>query len=131
MNITSILADFFNMHHKNNLRIVAKFSLARTITELLMYVNHSMNFFLYCATGQKFRHQLVWMICYAKRTYNLTFMSEAPSAATRLESLRNGKSRKSNADVTELCACAVTSSNSNRNEILTALRCGIEMQKGV
>ena len=129
MNITSILADFFNIY-KNDLRMVAKFSLARTITELLMYVNHSMNFFLYCATGQKFRHQLVWMICYAKRTYNLTFVSEGPSAATRLESLRNGKSRKSTADVTELCACTINNTTS-KSEIFIPLRCGIDNQKSV
>ncbi|XP_055955440.1 uncharacterized protein LOC130012150 [Patella vulgata] len=36
----------------------AKFHLVKTITELLMYVNHSMNFFLYCATGRKFRQQI-------------------------------------------------------------------------
>ena len=33
--------------------------LVQTITELLMYTNHAINFFLYCATGHKFRHQLV------------------------------------------------------------------------
>ncbi|KAH9515516.1 hypothetical protein Btru_011303 [Bulinus truncatus] len=33
--------------------------LARTFTELLMYVNHSINFFLYCATGNKFRQQIL------------------------------------------------------------------------
>ena len=35
----------------------AKIILARTVFELLMYVNHSINFFLYCATGRKFRLQ--------------------------------------------------------------------------
>lgn len=38
--------------------IGTKFLLFRTITELLMYINHSTNFFLYCATGHKFRRQL-------------------------------------------------------------------------
>jgi len=33
-------------------------ALADVIARLLMYVNHSSNFFLYCATGQKFRRQL-------------------------------------------------------------------------
>lgn len=94
MNISNIAATFCNVF-KNDLQRVAKFRLARTITELLMYVNHSMNFFLYCATGQKFRHQLVWMVCYAKRPYRLSWGSEH-SQATRMDSLRNGKSRKSN-----------------------------------
>ncbi|XP_052788786.1 probable G-protein coupled receptor 139 [Mya arenaria] len=35
----------------------AQMTLARTIVELLMYVNHSVNFFLYCATGRKFRRE--------------------------------------------------------------------------
>ncbi|KAK2191341.1 hypothetical protein NP493_53g00000 [Ridgeia piscesae] len=93
MNVANIAATFCNVF-KNDLQRVAKFRLARTITELLMYVNHSMNFFLYCATGQKFRHQLVWMVCYAKRPYRLSWGSEH-SQATRMDSLRNGKSRKS------------------------------------
>ena len=41
----------------------AKFQLARTITELLMYLNHSSNFFLYCATGHKFRRQICLLLC--------------------------------------------------------------------
>jgi len=47
----------------------SRFELARTIAELLMYANHAINFYLYCATGQKFRHQLIWMVCYSRRTY--------------------------------------------------------------
>ena len=38
---------------------LAQFTLARTVTELLMYANHSVNFFLYCATGHKFRQQVL------------------------------------------------------------------------
>lgn len=38
--------------------LAAKLILVRTVCELLMYLNHSINFFLYCATGQKFRRQL-------------------------------------------------------------------------
>jgi len=41
-----------------DLALAAKLILLRTVCELLMYVNHSINFFLYCATGQKFRRQL-------------------------------------------------------------------------
>ncbi|CAG5118433.1 unnamed protein product [Candidula unifasciata] len=38
---------------------MAKFKLLMTIAELLMYTNHSINFFLYCATGNKFRQQVL------------------------------------------------------------------------
>ena len=97
MNITNITAYFWRQY-RGDLHEVSKYTLARTITEMLMYINHSMNFFLYCATGQKFRHQLIWMVCYAKRTYNLSWGSEQGSqATTRLESIRNGivhKNRK-------------------------------------
>ena len=37
----------------------ARMKLLYTIAELLMYSNHSVNFFLYCATGRKFRDQFV------------------------------------------------------------------------
>lgn len=40
---------------------IALFILIKTITELLMYTNHAINFFLYCASGRKFRTQLVDM----------------------------------------------------------------------
>lgn len=36
----------------------ARLILARTVSELLMYTNHSINFFLYCAAGEKFRREL-------------------------------------------------------------------------
>lgn len=38
--------------------------LALAATDLLMYANHAVNFFLYCATGQKFRHQLCSVVCF-------------------------------------------------------------------
>jgi len=39
-------------------RIYGAVQLALAATDLLMYANHAVNFFLYCATGQKFRLQL-------------------------------------------------------------------------
>ena len=39
-------------------RIYGAVQLALAATDLLMYANHAVNFFLYCATGQKFRQQL-------------------------------------------------------------------------
>lgn len=40
-------------------RGTARLILAQTVCELLMYANHSINFFLYCAAGEKFRRELV------------------------------------------------------------------------
>lgn len=39
-------------------RSVARYRLFRTICFQLMYINHAVNFFLYCVTGRKFRHEL-------------------------------------------------------------------------
>jgi hypothetical protein len=38
------------------------FFLARTVAQMLMFVNHSINFFLYCATGHKFRRRLLVLL---------------------------------------------------------------------
>lgn len=62
MNFCIIAAPFWNQH-SNDLAVMAKARLVRTISELLMYVNHSINFFLYCATGQKFRNEIMRMFC--------------------------------------------------------------------
>jgi len=39
-------------------RVYGSVRLALAATDLLMYANHAVNFFLYCATGQRFRRQL-------------------------------------------------------------------------
>jgi hypothetical protein len=38
------------------------FRLVRTALELLMYVNHAINFYLYVASGSRFRSHVVWML---------------------------------------------------------------------
>lgn len=79
MSVVNIASAFCRGECSDDERRQSYFRLARTVTELLMYANHSMNFFLYCATGQKFRHQLVWMVCYtARRTYVLGWRSSVP-----------------------------------------------------
>ena len=62
MNVT-IITTAFSGSYAPTLALGTKFKLARTISELLMYTNHSINFFLYLLTGQKFRQQLVAMVC--------------------------------------------------------------------
>jgi hypothetical protein len=42
--------------------VIALYVLVTTCGRLLMYVHHSINFFLYCATGRKFRRELCFML---------------------------------------------------------------------
>lgn len=58
MNVTLIASSAFKGSYVTDLKLAARFKLARTVCELLMYANHSANFFLYCATGNKFRKEL-------------------------------------------------------------------------
>jgi len=85
LTLVSIAAAFVSDTAGPDVLTASRFELARTIAELLMYANHAINFYLYCATGQKFRHQLIWTVCYSRRTYWLPGDAErrspAPSAA--------------------------------------------------
>ncbi|XP_069138625.1 thyrotropin-releasing hormone receptor-like [Argopecten irradians] len=54
--------------------------LGKVICFILMYINHSINFFLYCLTGQRFRMEFVKFMCQWKQSKNppkarLTFKS--------------------------------------------------------
>lgn len=60
----------------------AKFTLARTVVELLMYVNHTVNFFLYCATGRKFRRQFRVMVCLCCQGKLVSFFKTGKKRAT-------------------------------------------------
>ena len=39
------------------------YDIAKAINNQLVYVNHSINFFLYCMTGKRFRHELLRLCC--------------------------------------------------------------------
>jgi len=39
------------------------YELAKGVSNFFTYINHSVNFFLYCVTGRKFRRQLAWICC--------------------------------------------------------------------
>jgi hypothetical protein len=41
----------------------ASYFLVKVICYILMYINHSINFFLYCITGQTFRREFLKCIC--------------------------------------------------------------------
>ncbi|XP_052817936.1 probable G-protein coupled receptor 139 [Mya arenaria] len=45
------------------LSVIAQRQLLRTSAEMLMFLNHSVNFYLYCALGQKFRNQVLKTLC--------------------------------------------------------------------
>ena len=60
VSIINISAQFIN---PRSLHAVARYHLTKTIAHMLMYCNHSINFFLYCATGEKFRQQLKVLFC--------------------------------------------------------------------
>ncbi|XP_070202720.1 probable G-protein coupled receptor 139 [Littorina saxatilis] len=66
MNISVIAAAFLN-RQAGDVATMSKFQLVFTVAELLMYLNHSVHFFLYCATGHKFRSEMVRMVCGKQR----------------------------------------------------------------
>ncbi|KAL4219423.1 hypothetical protein ACF0H5_022003 [Mactra antiquata] len=79
----------------------AQMMLGRTIVELLMYMNHSINFFLYCATGRKFRKQVRDLLCrcsYCRFTgcFNRinSKMAGSPTASFRLSRLNSCKTAR-------------------------------------
>ena len=67
MNVTMI-HQAYRGFNALSLQEEASYRLARTISELLMYTNHSINFYLYLLTGNKFRQQLLTMLCPCNRT---------------------------------------------------------------
>ncbi|XP_069114763.1 probable G-protein coupled receptor 139 [Argopecten irradians] len=56
MNVILILTKTWN---EQSQRQRANFHLAKTVSEILMYLNHTVNFFLYCISGRKFRLQII------------------------------------------------------------------------
>jgi hypothetical protein len=89
------------VQQETDLQVIAQMTLASTITEYLMYINHSMNFFLYCATGQKFRHQLYRLACWKTEVnqYRSQMVSESMTANG---GTYNCTYRSRNADHTEM-----------------------------
>jgi hypothetical protein len=69
-----------------------KEKLLETLAVMLMYVNHSINFFLYCTTGKKFRDQFRAMFCCCKpdRLFrNISGNSQRVSSSFRLSSYKS------------------------------------------
>lgn len=62
--------------HPNSVYFICK-----SVSNQLVYVNHSANFFLYCLTGRRFRQELV-LLCACKRSYGAAAASGSDSKAT-------------------------------------------------
>ena len=69
--VFAIYRDVFVAHYGGNLQQLANMVLFRTVSKLLLYVNHSINFYLYLLSGQRFRQEMCAMIhdCCGHRTY--------------------------------------------------------------
>lgn len=99
-------------HHSSGRSLDTTLSVlvAQTVGELLMYANHSINFYLYCATGCKFRHQLVAMFR-PSSSVSLTsssrrhYKQQDSSVATKSFVLRSSTSAV-NATRVQLCSDA-------------------------
>ncbi|CAG5116118.1 unnamed protein product, partial [Candidula unifasciata] len=64
MNISNIVASIWFNTPSNSNQTRSKGILFGTLASLLMYLNHSINFLLYCATGRKFRQvatRMLWI----------------------------------------------------------------------
>lgn len=72
MAIVMVFHDEWKRQNTDQLpvQVIAQRQLIRTIAEMLMYLNHSINFYLYCALGQKFRNQVLKTLC--RRTLSNT-----------------------------------------------------------
>jgi hypothetical protein len=58
----SLITTKLMIKEPRDVETLVNLRLMMTVTELLMYVNHCINFFLYCATGHKFRAELYWLL---------------------------------------------------------------------
>lgn len=66
-----VVQNYWNFDHGENLLLeISNFALARTVTDHLMFINHSVNFFLYCATGKKFRKSMDRALCKFRQPSN-------------------------------------------------------------
>ena len=80
MNILLILTAKARDHTDSDTQELqfAKFTLARTIVVLLMYVNHTANFFCYCLSGTKFRREVAQLIKRSIRSISRRGKAEQP-----------------------------------------------------
>jgi hypothetical protein len=84
--ICIVVQNYWNFDYSKDVFLeISNFALARTVTEHLMFINHSVNFFLYCATGKKFRKSMDRALCKLRRTANRSFSdSNIPHLMSRV-----------------------------------------------
>ncbi|XP_005090222.1 CX3C chemokine receptor 1 [Aplysia californica] len=94
-----IRPTIFNFKPKPNttdFEILARYTLTASLTNLFMYGNHCINFFLYCLTGNRFRQQLVHLVrsCY-QRKLRRVFPANIDSVATEMTISKRRRSSES------------------------------------
>ena len=63
VNIEMVIRSFWYKNPPSTYKELGMRWLQISISRLIMYTNHSVNFFLYCATGQRFRRELRALLC--------------------------------------------------------------------
>lgn len=101
MNIVLILRHFLDIRGVLKGKVLAQLRLAETVTKLLMYANHSTNFFLYCAMGQRFRKQLVKLLCPWNNTKKKFLISKQSKCNVRnfVNFIRQQKTKETSNDL--------------------------------
>ncbi|KAK7116023.1 probable G-protein coupled receptor 139 [Littorina saxatilis] len=69
--------EFFPPEGGINIEVVARYSLVSAVFNFLMWTNHTINFFLYCLSGKRFRQELLRMIvqCLHRKRNTQVFIS--------------------------------------------------------
>lgn len=89
--------NFKPVPNRTDFKILAQYTLAASLVNVLMYGNHSINFFLYVLTGRKFREQLINTIGrFAKRRMRRVQSSpvNCSSTDTHTSSFRSSQSKE-------------------------------------
>lgn len=68
MNLVLIYTSSVDTIDQDDDATFAKRQLIGSVAEMLMYVNHSVNFILYCMTGKKFRDQFKALACWCHKS---------------------------------------------------------------
>jgi len=78
------------MHHQAEERqLSVAYDIAKVVSNLLSYLNHSINFFLYCLTGQRFRNEIILIV--RERRASFLGLDHDMSAETMTTTVSNGR----------------------------------------
>ena len=114
--LTNVFVDRTTMSHQS----IAFYVLAQVVGELLMYANHSVNFYLYCATGRKFRYQLMQVFSLSSRrkksNYETSIVSVGSKNATKQQHLQGETTYLSTVSLANGSRCAHSRTPSPRRQ---------------